>query len=88
MATVAALDDRVLDELAQIVGPQHVLTSKTARLNRARTPAMFAVHRWADHVPQVVAREVALGGPAPNLRAGLVAPPGRPHRVDLVRSPS
>lgn len=54
MAAVAALDDRVLEELAQIVGPQHVLTSKTARFNRARVPSMFAVHRWEEHVPQVV----------------------------------
>ncbi len=54
MATVAALDDRVLEGLAQIVGPEHVLTSLTARINRARTPAMFPVHRWEEHVPQVV----------------------------------
>ena len=54
VATVAALDDRVLEGLAEIVGPQHVLTSITARINRARTPAMFRVHRWEEHVPQVV----------------------------------
>jgi glycolate oxidase len=54
VATVAALADRVLSELARIVGTQHVLTSRTARLNRARTPAMFAVHRWEEYVPQVV----------------------------------
>jgi glycolate oxidase len=54
MATATALADRVLDDLAQIVGPQHVLTSHPARLNRSRTPAMFAVHRWDEHEPQVV----------------------------------
>ena len=54
MATATALDDRVLDELVQIVGPRHVLTSHAARLNRSRTPAMFAVHRWDEHEPQVV----------------------------------
>jgi glycolate oxidase len=54
VATVAALDDRILEGLAQIVGARHVLTSKTARYNRARTPAMFALHRWDEHVPQVV----------------------------------
>ena len=31
-----------------------MLTSKTARYARARVPAPFPVHRWADYVPDLV----------------------------------
>lgn len=51
---VASLPDTVIEELAQICGPEHVLTGKSALFNRARVPAPFPVHRWQDYVPQAV----------------------------------
>jgi glycolate oxidase len=51
---VAPLADTVVDALVDIVGAEHVLTSRPARMHRARVPAPFPVHRWADHVPDVV----------------------------------
>lgn len=54
MATVAALPDAILAELVEIFGGDRVLTSRSARFNRARVPAAFRVHRWDEHTPQVV----------------------------------
>ena len=53
MATVT-LDDAVLGELTAICGADHVFTGKSARFNRARVPSPFPVHRWEEHVPDVV----------------------------------
>jgi len=55
-ATAAApqLPDRLLAELVDVLGPAYVLTSKTARYNRARVPAPFPVHRWPERVPDLV----------------------------------
>ena len=50
----AGIDDRALEELAQVVGAENLLTAKPARLHRARVPAPFPVHRWADHIPDAV----------------------------------
>jgi glycolate oxidase len=55
--TVAApaLDPQIPDELRTLLGePDAVLTGRAARLNRARVPAPFPVHRWAQYVPDVV----------------------------------
>ena len=54
VATPGALDDRALEELAQVLGAEHLITSKPARMHRARVPAPFPVHRWADHLPDAV----------------------------------
>jgi glycolate dehydrogenase FAD-linked subunit len=56
MSTITArsLADEVLDELRQIVGDAHLLIDKPARMHRARVPAPFPVHRWAQHVPDAV----------------------------------
>jgi glycolate oxidase len=55
--TIAAtrLDPGILDELRAIIGEDAaVLTSKTSRLNRARVPAPFPVHRWEEFTPDAV----------------------------------
>jgi len=52
--TATSVTDPVIEELAQICGTDHVFAGKSARFNRARVPAPFPVHRWADHVPDVV----------------------------------
>ena len=54
MATVAGLDTAIVDELVAICGEDHVFTDRPARLNRARVPSPFPVHRWEDYAPQVV----------------------------------
>jgi glycolate oxidase len=55
MATaVGSLPDTVVDELVQICGSEHVFTDRPARFNRARVPAPFPVHRWADFIPDAV----------------------------------
>jgi FAD/FMN-containing dehydrogenases len=51
--TATALDDPVLEELRQILGGDHVLTSRTSRFNRTRVPAPFPVHRWSEYLPDV-----------------------------------
>ncbi|MEV4898829.1 FAD-binding oxidoreductase, partial [Nonomuraea sp. NPDC055795] len=52
--TVTALSDPVLGELRQILGDGQVLTGRADRLNRARVPAPFPVHRWAERLPDLV----------------------------------
>jgi glycolate oxidase len=52
--SATALSDPVLEELVEILGADHVLTGRSARFNRARVPAPFPVHRWHEHVPDVV----------------------------------
>lgn len=56
MSTVAArcLSDEVLHELREIVGEEHLFIDKPARMHRARVPAPFPVHRWAQHIPDAV----------------------------------
>ena len=49
-----AILDSVVDELNAICGPDHVFTGRSAVFNRARVPAPFPVHRWADHIPSAV----------------------------------
>jgi glycolate oxidase len=52
--SMTALSDPVVEELVGICGSEHVFSDKAARFNRARVPAPFPVHRWADYVPDVV----------------------------------
>jgi glycolate oxidase len=48
-------DSALQAELRDIVPePGGVLTSLPSRLNRARTPAPFPLHRWAQHAPDIV----------------------------------
>lgn len=56
MSTTAprGLTDEVLSELRDVVGEEHLLVDKPARMHRARVPAPFPVHRWARHVPDAV----------------------------------
>ncbi|TCP43878.1 glycolate oxidase [Tamaricihabitans halophyticus] len=54
MTVAPELAEPVLEELRQVLGSEHVLTSKPARYNRARVPAPFPVHRWAERVPDLV----------------------------------
>ncbi len=54
VAIKAAVDQPVLDELVEIIGdPDRVLPNISARVNRARTPAPFPVHRWREFLPDV-----------------------------------
>ena len=49
-----AIENDVVDELGAICGADHVLTGRSALLNRARVPAPFPVHKWEEHVPSAV----------------------------------
>jgi glycolate oxidase len=51
---IATLDASVVDELVAICGEEHVFTGRSALFNRARVPAPFPAHRWAEHIPQAV----------------------------------
>ncbi|MBA2366684.1 MAG: FAD-binding oxidoreductase [Actinobacteria bacterium] len=53
------LSDPVVEELVSIVGRDRVFTDPAARFNRARVPAPFPVHRWAEHVPDAVVLPVS-----------------------------
>jgi len=54
-APVMTVDDAVVAELEAIMDePGSVLTGVSSRANRARVPAPFPVHRWAEHMPAVV----------------------------------
>src|SRR5680860_1368917 len=53
------LSDPVVDELVSIVGRDRLFTDPAARFNRARVPAPFPVHRWAEHVPDAVVLPVS-----------------------------
>lgn len=54
VAAPTGLEDAVLAELAGVVGSEHLLTRRAHRLHRARVPAPFPVHRWAQHIPDAV----------------------------------
>lgn len=54
MTLAPELLDEVVAALVPVLGAEHVLTSKTARYNRARVPAPFPVHRWSERVPDLV----------------------------------
>ncbi|MCH6169954.1 FAD-binding oxidoreductase [Pseudonocardia alaniniphila] len=45
--------ERVVQRLRTVLGEEQILTSKTDRYNRARVPAPFPVHRWAERVPDL-----------------------------------
>ncbi|WP_392425137.1 FAD-binding oxidoreductase [Barrientosiimonas humi] len=45
--------DAVADRLRTVLRDDQVLTSKTDRLNRARVPAPFPVHRWRERLPDL-----------------------------------
>ena len=54
-AAVMTVDPGVVGELEAIMDePGSVLTGLSSRTNRARVPAPFPVHRWAEHLPAVV----------------------------------
>jgi glycolate oxidase len=57
--TSVMLTDPVVEELVSIVGRERVFTDPAARFNRARVPAPFPVHRWAEHVPDAVVLPVS-----------------------------
>ncbi len=57
--TSVMLSDPVVEELVSIVGRERVFTDPAARFNRARVPAPFPVHRWAEHVPDAVVLPVS-----------------------------
>jgi glycolate oxidase len=53
--TTLAIDAGVVAELGAIIGePGAVLTGRSSRLNRARVPAPFPVHRWEEFIPDAV----------------------------------
>ncbi len=55
MSTVLAdIDEEVRDALRVAIGDAHVIDDRAARFHRARVPAPFPVHRWAEHVPGIV----------------------------------
>jgi glycolate oxidase len=53
-AVSSGIEDRALEELERVVGAEHLHTGKASRMHRARVPAPFPVHRWADHLPDAV----------------------------------
>ncbi len=51
---IAMLSDSVVGDLVDICGEDHVFTGASARFNRARVPAPFPAHRWAEFIPDAV----------------------------------
>lgn len=45
--------DQVVQRLRAVLADEQILTSRTDRYNRARVPAPFPVHRWAERVPDL-----------------------------------
>jgi len=45
--------DTVVQALRRVLRDDQILTSKTDRYNRARVPAPFPVHRWAERLPDL-----------------------------------
>ena len=55
MSTVLTdVGQEVCDALRAAIGAAYVSDGRAARFHRARVPAPFPVHRWAEHVPGVV----------------------------------
>ena len=53
MTITAERVDEVVSALRQVLRDDQILTSKADRYNRARVPAPFPVHRWAERVPDL-----------------------------------
>ena len=45
--------DEVVTALRTVLADDQILTSKPDRYNRARVPAPFPVHRWAERLPDL-----------------------------------
>ena len=45
--------EAVVTALGTVLRPEQILTSKADRYNRARVPAPFPVHRWAERLPDL-----------------------------------
>ena len=45
--------DELVTALRTVLRDEQILTSKTDRYNRARVPAPFPVHRWAERLPDL-----------------------------------
>ena len=45
--------ERVVERLRTVLRDEQILTGKPDRINRARVPAPFPVHRWAERVPDL-----------------------------------
>ena len=45
--------DELVTALRTVLGDDQILTSKPDRYNRARVPAPFPVHRWAERLPDL-----------------------------------
>ena len=46
--------DTVVRALRTVLAEEQILTGRADRFNRARVPAPFPVHRWAERVPDLV----------------------------------
>ena len=46
--------DTVVRALRTVLADEQILTGRADRFNRARVPAPFPVHRWAERIPDVV----------------------------------
>src|SRR5690606_5059344 len=46
--------DTVVRALRTVLADEQILTGRADRFNRARVPAPFPVHRWAERVPDLV----------------------------------
>jgi len=53
MTITAERVDQVVERLLRVLRADQVLTSKADRYNRARVPAPFPVHRWAERLPDL-----------------------------------
>jgi len=51
---ILSIDKKILDELRSIVGEENVKTEIHHRALRAATPTPFPLHKWEQHVPDVV----------------------------------
>ena len=45
--------DEIVNALRTVLQDDQILTSKPDRYNRARVPAPFPVHRWAERLPDL-----------------------------------
>ena len=74
MSLTADALDHLTSRLQGLLRADQVLTSKADRYNRARTPAPFPVHRWSEHVPDVVVLPEKS-----SMRARIAPPPMSPN---------
>ena len=79
--------DEVVTALRTVLADEQILTSKPDRYNRARVPAPFPVHRWAERLPDLAVLPTSTEQVAAVVRVRVACNYSVPHRDAAILIP-